>query len=495
MCIRDSYWIPGYRYPHPSFPIPRDNAPDVIPDYSVVWNYPYKKDYSGTMATVVVSGPGVQRTETFQYPNNVFFQAFQPRGIYTWSVTVDGISGGTWSFQVDNDIYPLSDRSVDTTGHEIILPTKQKTLEVLNNNIAFIRFEVPPSIVGNWDIDLNLFVEDVDRLTNGIVLYRYDQIGWSEKNDDVNIGIIDHTLGPPIDTLLSLEPDSPISLDMNNVISGPGEYSFALGVIDSNDHVSFYSNEVVYAHGSGYTPYPSFWPSLSFTPSLDSVNVVLSVPPDDSTIVLNSTSGDSVLFEWRFSHAVEVDVESYLLRIGLPYPSNMRNMDTLFIEASVSENKVSISKHDLLNMLVEANLSEGVFEWDVTGTLSTGEMVAVASHSFSTVMDDPNYESLLPDRYWLYHNYPNPFNPSTMISYDLKAWSRVTLQVFDILGRSIMTLENGLKAPGRHHTRWYGRDTGGAQMASGVYFCHLVVEDHTTGKQAYTHTEKMMIVK
>ncbi len=90
---------------------------------------------------------------------------------------------------------------------------------------------------------MNLFVEDVDQLTNGIVLYRYDRQGWSEKNDDVNIGIIDHTLGPPIDTLLSLEPDSPISLNMNNIISGPGEYSFALGVIDSNAHVSFYSNE------------------------------------------------------------------------------------------------------------------------------------------------------------------------------------------------------------------------------------------------------------
>jgi len=491
------YWIPGYRYPHPSFPIPRDNAVDVIPDHSVVWNYPYKRDYFGTVANVTINGPGVNRSETFQYPNNVFFQAFQPRGIYTWSVTVDGASGGTWSFQVDNDIYPLSDRSIDTTMHEVILSTKQTTLEVFKNNIAFIRFEVPPSILGNWDIDLNLFVEDVDRLTNGIVLYRYDQQGWSEKNDDVNIGIIDHTLGPPIDTLLSLEPGSPISLNMNNVISGPGEYSFALGVIDSNDRVSFYSNEATYtlAISQGYTPYPSFWPSLSFIPSLDSVNVVLSVPPDDSTIVLNNTSGDSVLFEWRFSHAVEVDVESYLLRVGLPYPSTMRDMDTLFIEESVSENRVSISKHDLLNMLVEANLSEGVFEWDVTGTLATGDMVAVASHSFSTVMDDPNYESIFPDRYWLYHNYPNPFNPVTMISYDLKAWSRITLQVFDILGRSIMTLENGLKAPGRHHTQWNGRDIGGAQMASGVYFCQIVAQDPITGKQAYTHTEKMMIVK
>ena len=108
----------------------------------------------------------------FQYPNNVFFQAFQPRGIYTWSVTVDGVSGGTWSFQVDNDIYPLSDRSVDTTSHEFILSTQQTTLEVLENNIAFIRFEVPPSIHGDWDIELNLFVKDVDQLTNGIVLYR-----------------------------------------------------------------------------------------------------------------------------------------------------------------------------------------------------------------------------------------------------------------------------------------------------------------------------------
>jgi len=348
------YWIPGYRYPHPSFPIPRDNAPDVIPDYSVVWNYPYKKDYSGTMATVVISGPGVQRSETFQYPNNVFFQAFQPSGIYTWSVTVDGVSGGTWSFQVDNDIYPLSDRSVDTTGHEIILSTKQTTLEVFKNNIAFIRFEVPPSIRGNWDVDLNLFVEDVDQLANGIVLYRYDQQGWSEKNDDVNIGIIDHTLGTPIDTLFSLQPDSPVSLDMNSVIIQPGEYCFALGVIDSNDHVSFYSNEKMYPEG--YVPYPPFWPSLSFTPNIDSVDIVLSSPEDDSTIVLNGSSDDSLRFQWSFSHDMEVDILNYHFTVGLPYAANAREMDTLFMELDVPENSVSISEEDLLDMLIETNL-------------------------------------------------------------------------------------------------------------------------------------------
>jgi len=488
------YWIPGYRYPHPSFPIPRNNAPDVIPDYSVVWNYPYKKDYTGTTATVMINGPGVNRIETFQYPNNVCFQAFQPRGNYTWSVTVDGRSGGTWSFQVDNDIYPLSDRSVDTTSHEIILSTKQWSLEVFKNNIAFIRFEVPPSIRGNWDIDLNLYVEDVDQLANGIVLYRYDQQGWSEKNDDVNIGIIDHTLGPPIDTLFALQPESPVTLDMNSVIIQPGEYCFALGVIDSNDHVSFYSNEKMFSH-LGYTPYPSYWPSLSFTPSIDSVDIVLSTPEDDSTIVLNGSSDDSLRFQWSFSHDMEVDILNYHFTIGLPYAANTRDMDTLFMELDVPENTVSISEEDLLDMLIETNLSQGVFVWDVSGTMASGEMIAIASHSFNTVIDDPNHESIFPDEYRLYHNYPNPFNPSTIISYDLMTWSRVSLDIFDILGRNIMTLEKSLKAPGRHMTQWYGKDSKGLKMPTGVYFYRLIVQDIISGKKAFEKTEKMMVVK
>ena len=109
------YWIPGYRYPHPSVPIPNDNAVDVPIDYSLAWNYPYKKDYNGTVAVVTLTGPGISRTETFIYPYNVLFETFQPGGTYSWSVSVDGISGGNWSFTVTDKIYPLNDRSIDTT--------------------------------------------------------------------------------------------------------------------------------------------------------------------------------------------------------------------------------------------------------------------------------------------------------------------------------------------------------------------------------------------
>jgi len=135
------YWIPGFRYPHPSVPIPNNNAVDVPVDYSLVWNYPYKKDYSNTEATVTVSRPGVNRTVVYQYPNNVHFQTFEPGGTYNWSVTVDGISGGNWSFKVDDKIYPLNDRSVDITNNSSLVPSLIKNLEVSNNIMRDQLFE------------------------------------------------------------------------------------------------------------------------------------------------------------------------------------------------------------------------------------------------------------------------------------------------------------------------------------------------------------------
>jgi len=490
------YWIPGYRYPHPSFPIPRNNAVDVIPDYSVVWNYPYKRDYSSTMASVTINGPGVNRSEIFRYPNNVMFQEFQPGGFYTWAVTVDGMSGGTWSFQVDNDIFPMNDRSIDTTLHEVIPLKNQKTLEVSENNIAFFRFDVPSTIDESWDIDFNLFVKEVENLTGGIVVYKHDHPDWGEKNDQRNIGVIDHTLSTAIDTLHSLDPESPISLNVSSIINEPGEYSFALAGLDSNDHVTFHSYEAGGIRPQGYFTKKELWPSLSFTPSLDSVNIVLTMPQNDSTIVLMGTPGDSILFQWRLTHEMDYNVNSYLLQIGLPYASNGgRSIDTLYIETEVNNNSVNISKDEILDMLVEAKVLQGKFEWDVTGILSTGEMVSIMSNSFSTVIDDKNYELTFPDEYRLYNNYPNPFNPVTTIAYDLKAWSIVNLQIFDIMGRKLMTLESSVKAPGHHYTMWNGKNSKGFQMASGVYFYRLTVENAITGKNAYTKVEKMMIVK
>jgi hypothetical protein len=80
----------------------------------------------------------------------------------------------------------------------------------------------------------------------------------------------------------------------------------------------------------------------------------------------------------------------------------------------------------------------------------------------------PQLSSELPNAYELNQNYPNPFNPSTTISYQLPATSLVTLKLFDVLGREITTLVNGVEEPGYKLVQWNSNG-----MGSGVYFYRL----------------------
>lgn len=73
-----------------------------------------------------------------------------------------------------------------------------------------------------------------------------------------------------------------------------------------------------------------------------------------------------------------------------------------------------------------------------------------------------------PGGFRLVQNYPNPFNPATTICYQLAAVSHVTLKVYDVLGREVRTLVNGVETPGSYETRFNARD-----LPSGVYFYRL----------------------
>jgi len=277
------YWIPGYRYPHPSVPIPNDGAVDVPIDYSLIWNYPYKKDYSNTEAKVTISGPGVNITnKVFKYPYNVHFQAFEPGGTYNWSVTVDNVSGGNWSFKTDDKIYPLNDRSVDTTDKTSLIPYQIKKLEVSNNKISFLRFDIPSTITDDsHKIYLNLVVDGESTLDGGISIQEYGQTGWGESPNNKNIGIIDHTLGATLATLtpqangtivwdngtaVSLDNGTILSVDLTDKITSYGEeYSIAIRALGTTDKVTFFSKEKQLTDGvGGFAPQMSVWPNITF---------------------------------------------------------------------------------------------------------------------------------------------------------------------------------------------------------------------------------------
>ncbi len=74
----------------------------------------------------------------------------------------------------------------------------------------------------------------------------------------------------------------------------------------------------------------------------------------------------------------------------------------------------------------------------------------------------------LPTQYSLEQNFPNPFNPSTIIQFSIPKATRVTLTVYDVLGRVLMTLVDGVRQPGVYQTR-----VDGSRMASGLYYYRL----------------------
>ena len=79
-----------------------------------------------------------------------------------------------------------------------------------------------------------------------------------------------------------------------------------------------------------------------------------------------------------------------------------------------------------------------------------------------------------PDDFTLVANYPNPFNSTTTITFSFETQERVSLVIYDVVGRRVRTLVRKTLSPGQHSIRWDGVDEQGRAAASGVYLAHLV---------------------
>jgi hypothetical protein len=99
--------------------------------------------------------------------------------------------------------------------------------------------------------------------------------------------------------------------------------------------------------------------------------------------------------------------------------------------------------------------------------------------------DDP---SPLPDVTFLEQNWPNPFNPSTTISFGLERRTHVSLCVYNVKGELVATLVDELMTEGRKEVGWEAKDNEGRSVASGIYFYRLMTGD-------FVQTRKMVLLR
>ncbi len=96
----------------------------------------------------------------------------------------------------------------------------------------------------------------------------------------------------------------------------------------------------------------------------------------------------------------------------------------------------------------------------------------------------------VPKSFYLFNNYPNPFNPTTTIKYEIPKDAEITIRVYDLLGREVFSI-NEYKKAGSYEVKF-----DGANLASGMYLYSLEVSDPSTGSgRGYMDTKKMVLLK
>ncbi len=132
--------------------------------------------------------------------------------------------------------------------------------------------------------------------------------------------------------------------------------------------------------------------------------------------------------------------------------------------------------------------SEQLNHMSLAGPSNYGHGWAVGNNGmivrfFRPITEVPANSPEIPSKFVLYQNYPNPFNPGTRIGFRIQETGFVSLKVFDVLGREVVTLVNEEMTAGGHERAFDGRD-----LSSGIYFYRLQAS-------GFVQTRKLLLLK
>ncbi len=191
---------------------------------------------------------------------------------------------------------------------------------------------------------------------------------------------------------------------------------------------------------------------------------------------------------------------NYPLVLGNKYARDFRDSSSAgwnFAVESSQTGNVTLSWDEALLKGLDGKLNLRLF--DMTGG-EVIDMSSQAAYTFSysgarqfminaTTTGIAESSDLFPANYRLSQNFPNPFNPSTSIRYDLPNRSMVRIAVTNSLGQELATLEQGEKEAGYHEVQWT------ANVASGIYFYHIDAVSVADPNIRFSQTKKMVVLK
>jgi hypothetical protein len=116
------------------------------------------------------------------------------------------------------------------------------------------------------------------------------------------------------------------------------------------------------------------------------------------------------------------------------------------------------------------------------------DFMSWVGHALKDPWEEGPMEDEVPDAYRLSQNFPNPFNPTTTIKFDIRTKGHVRLRIYNVAGQLVKTMIDDVMEAGSYTREWKGTNNLGSKVASGVYFYRLEATE-------YENVKKMVLLR
>tara|TARA_Y100001936_G_C16003033_1_gene629012 strand:+ start:49 stop:1242 length:1194 start_codon:yes stop_codon:yes gene_type:complete len=308
-------------------------------------------------------------------------------------------------------------------------------------------------------------------------------------DEDDSLETTFYVIGPEGNTTFSISGDTSsisgyVVIDDEYIANSISNYSLRATLFVVPDH-NWYGEAVIYVTADNEYDYTDI-DTLSITVNSVFDQIIepqMVYPPNGHTINFETLS-DSILFTWNSASYPEFETGpgfEYRLRIvqsnengNIPY-NYTDLMDTTFTFYPDSSTYAGANNNYIWSLYTtEQNLPE---------------VLDGQSGVFFVMLPAMSVESnTIPNNFALHAAYPNPFNPSTTIQFDIPEDSFVTINIYDTMGRKVKTLLNENISAGRRSIIWNGTNNLNQTVSAGIYF-------YAISANKFNSTKKFILLK
>ena len=365
-----------------------------------------------------------------------------------------------------------------------------------------IRFKADTLAIGNYRGNVILTSNDPENPLTIIPVTLGVQADVTPPNASLNF-FQDNLLTQYVNIVSVVSESSPVLPSVDIIRPDQTTEKVTMNVVDVTNHV--YNKAYKLEDSGNYTfTVRAADASFNFTDETRMLSAALTkkdlqaeiVGPDDVvtlSIEANSLEDDMMMTISGQPGSIFQDDKlialSDLYKIG-PAAVTLKRQGTLTVDLSLLDTRGLDSEHFVLMRKVPSGFEYVPATISVENSTATARIGTFGEYQLyynPDVLSDGS--QAVPTEFALFQNFPNPFNPTTTIRYDLPEKSKVFLGIYNILGQRITTLiSNKEETAGRKQVVWDGRNAFGSQVATGIYIYRL-----RAGK--FTKVQKMLLIK